>query len=244
MATYRQSELTKPSKKNLVRLCLIGGLFLGYFFHSSSVTSAVEPILPISSITPGAINPEVTQNNIHSTICVSGFTTTIRPDETYTTVLKGKQLSGPYSFYHDSNLADYEEDHLISLEIGGSPTDPKNLWPEPYAGSTGARVKDQVENKLHDLVCSGKISLANAQKAIASNWYSAYQKYVLGAPGSNDSSQNPTQPTVSDAAPSQPRVTSSPPAGATGKCSDGTYSFSSTHRGMCSKHGGVAQFYP
>jgi Protein of unknown function (DUF3761) len=209
-----------------------------------SVAYGSEPILPISSVTPGAINSNITQANIQSTICIDGYTATIRPPDSYTTNLKRKQLAGSYSFYHDSNLADYEEDHLISLEIGGSPTDPKNLWPEPYAGATGARVKDLVENKLHDLVCSGKMLLATAQKAIASNWYLAYQKYVLGMPGSNDSGQNSTQPGVTGAAPAQPRVTSSPPPGATGKCLDGTYSFSTTHRGMCSKHGGVAQFYP
>jgi hypothetical protein len=64
------------------------------------------------------------------------------------------------------------------LELGGAPSDPRNLWPEPYAGNTGARVKDVVENKLHDLVCSGVISLAVAQNAIATNWWTAYAQYV------------------------------------------------------------------
>lgn len=139
--------------------------------------AVIAIVLPISSVTPGAISPAVTQTNIQQTICRANYTATIRPPASYTTKLKAAQLAGAYSKYLDRALANYEEDHLISLEIGGSPTDPKNLWPQPYAG-TGARIKDQVENKLHSLVCSGKISLIDAQKAITANWYTAYQKYV------------------------------------------------------------------
>ena len=145
-----------------------------------SNASAVGPVLPNSLSTPGATNPAVTQANIHSTICVRGYTKTIRPPASYTTALKIQQLStAPYSGYGDKKTADFEEDHLISLELGGSPTDPKNLWPEPYASSTGARTKDRLENALHALVCSGAIALKTAQKAIATNWYTAYLKYVL-----------------------------------------------------------------
>jgi hypothetical protein len=134
-------------------------------------------VLPLVGVTPGATNPAVTQANIQSTICTSGYTATIRPPASYTTKLKAQQLATTYKTYADKNLASYEEDHLISLEIGGNPTDPKNLWPQPYAG-TGARVKDQVENKLHDLVCANKMPLATAQKLISTNWYAAYQTYV------------------------------------------------------------------
>ena len=136
-------------------------------------------VLPISSVTPGSTNPAVTQANIQQTICKSGYTATIRPPASYTTKLKISQLAGDYKAFKDKATASYEEDHLISLEIGGNPTDPKNLWPEPYAG-TGARIKDQIENKLHDLVCANKMPLATAQKLIATNWYAAYQKYVGG----------------------------------------------------------------
>jgi hypothetical protein len=84
----------------------------------------------------------------------------------------------PYSAFNDLKTKDFEEDHLISLELGGSPTDPKNLWPEPYASSTGAMVKDRLESALHVLVCNGSLTLKTAQKAIATNWYTAYLKYV------------------------------------------------------------------
>lgn len=141
------------------------------------VKAVMAVVLPISSVTPGAINPAVTQANIKTTICVPGFTSSIRPPASYTTKLKKLQLATTYSIFKDKTLSAYEEDHLISLELGGHPTDPKNLWAEPYAG-TGAKTKDQIENKLHDLVCSGTITLALAQKEIATNWYKAYLKYI------------------------------------------------------------------
>ena len=64
----------------------------------------------------------------------------------------------------------YEEDHLIPLELGGSPRDPKNLWPQPRGGNPNASVKDALENSLHALVCSGRVPLAVAQEAIAWDW--------------------------------------------------------------------------
>jgi len=57
--------------------------------------------------------------------------------------------------------ADYQEDHLISLELGGDPRDPRNLWPEPYPRA--AKV-DTIENELNAKVCSGALSLADAQR--------------------------------------------------------------------------------
>jgi hypothetical protein len=126
--------------------------------------------LPDPKMTPGATNPDITQANIDKTICNRGHwsTKSIRPPARYTTQLKRRQI-GEYG-YADKNLKSYEEDHLISLEIGGSPTDPKNLWPESYAGKYGARVKDKVENAAHRAVCSGAKTLAEVQRGIAENW--------------------------------------------------------------------------
>jgi hypothetical protein len=77
---------------------------------------------------------------------------------------------------------DYEIDHLISLELGGS-NSIKNLWPESHRTSPwNAQVKDRLEDKLHELVCSGQLDLKTAQQAIASNWIEAYKKYVSPNP--------------------------------------------------------------
>lgn len=137
-------------------------------------------VLPNPVRTPGATNTKVTQADIDSTICVKGWTATIRPPATYTTGLKKQQLATGYSRGGDTATGDYEEDHLISLELGGSPTSPLNLWPEPYSSPDGARVKDQLENKLRALVCAGTIQLATAQSAIATNWWVAYETYIVG----------------------------------------------------------------
>jgi hypothetical protein len=126
--------------------------------------------LPDLICTPGVADPRVTQDNIITTICVSGYTTKVRPSSRYTDALKVVQIK-QYG-YTDTKLADYEEDHLIPLELGGSPTDPKNLWPEPLTGPYPATKKDGVENSLHNKVCDGLMTLAVARAAIAKNWES------------------------------------------------------------------------
>ena len=110
------------------------------------------------SLTPGALNPAVTQANIPSTICRHGWTRTVRPPASYTNALKAKglrqyRLRGPPSAF--------QEDHLISLELGGDPVDPRNLWPEPYPRAAAV---DRIENDLNHRVCTGSLSLADAQR--------------------------------------------------------------------------------
>lgn len=125
--------------------------------------------LPDALCTPGAINTDITQDNIKENICNPHWTTrSIRPSSSYTTGLKIQQIKA-YG-YTDERTSPYEEDHLISLELGGSPTDPKNLWPQPYTGVFGAHAKDKVENELHMEVCNGEISLKQAQQEISKDW--------------------------------------------------------------------------
>jgi len=107
--------------------------------------------------TPGVLNPDVTQANISQTICVPGWTRTVRPSVEYTNALKVKQMR---AYGELGSPSDYQEDHLISLELGGNPTDPRNLWPEPYPRA--AQV-DRIENDLNAKVCSGALTLAEAQ---------------------------------------------------------------------------------
>jgi hypothetical protein len=107
--------------------------------------------------TPGVLNPDVTQANISSTICRRGWTKTIRPPTSYTNDLKLKQMR---EYRVVGQRSDYQEDHLISLELGGHPTDPRNLWPEPYPRASEV---DTIENDLNEKVCSGELSLEEAQ---------------------------------------------------------------------------------
>jgi len=239
---------------------LIATLFITTHIN---ISYSSDPILdlPVSSVTPGATNPAVTQSNIQKTICVSGYTATIRPTSSYTTKLKMQQLkSSPYSRYGSTSASLFEEDHLIPLELGGNPSSPLNLWPEPWNDAYGAHKKDVLENLLHKLVCSGSLDLQTAQSSIATNWYSAYMTYVLNqapsttptpASSSISSSSTPQPATTSSGAstilgspsPSTTTPSSARPSGSTGRCKDGTYSYASTHRGMCSGHGGVLEFY-
>ncbi|HET9889686.1 MAG TPA: hypothetical protein VFQ42_04225 [Mycobacterium sp.] len=130
--------------------------------------------LPDPGCTPGALNPDVTQATIGDTICRPGWTKTVRPPASVTDALKRQQLAA-YG-YADQVPRDYEEDHLVSLELGGAPADPHNLWPEPGASPNP---KDKVENALHAAVCSGRVRLADAQRDIASDWITAEQKLGL-----------------------------------------------------------------
>ncbi len=185
------------NRKGFVPFLILVLVFLAvaWFFHtqyspldtksrvnSESVQSRVGPpdIYPDPARTPGAINPDITQENIRETICNPRWSTkSIRPEASYTNRLKIEQI-GEYG-YSDSRLKDYEEDHFILLELGGNPTDPKNLWPEPFETSIpdgGAHAKDKVENYLHAEVCSGSLTLDQAQREISEDWYRVYQASV------------------------------------------------------------------
>jgi hypothetical protein len=108
--------------------------------------------------TPGVLNPDVVQATIATTICRRGWTRTIRPPVGYTNGLKRRQMRE----YHEAGaVSGYQEDHLISLELGGHPTDPRNLWPEPYPRASDV---DQIENELNQQVCAGSLSLREAQE--------------------------------------------------------------------------------
>lgn len=125
--------------------------------------------LPPAS-TPGSLNLAVTQANLGSTICVKGWTATIRPPASYTGVLKRRQMTalglvGP--------LSAYELDHRVPLEVGGNPTDPANLWPEPWNGPTGAHAKDAIENQVHADICAGRMTLAQGEAIFLGNWWKA-----------------------------------------------------------------------
>jgi hypothetical protein len=139
----------------LIALLLVTAVVVAFAPLHGQATHAIvaDPIR-----TPGVLNPDVTQANIRSTICRQGWTSTIRPPTDYTTELKRKQMR---QYGETGSLSDYQEDHLISLELGGSPTDPRNLWPEPYPRAAEV---DRTENELNAEVCSGELTLAQAQQ--------------------------------------------------------------------------------
>lgn len=90
-----------------------------------------------------------------------------------------------YAEYEIQNhtAGQYEVDHCVSLELGGS-NDIENLWPQSYTGLWNAHLKDRLENWLHKEVCKGNIPLDVAQHEIcAGGWMASYKKYSLDKQG-------------------------------------------------------------
>jgi hypothetical protein len=107
----------------------------------------------------------------------------------------------------------YEVDYLITPELGGA-TSLRNLWPQPYYHTTWhARIKDQLEDRLHVMVCSGEIDLATAQHEIATNWIAAYKKYfhtqrpLMRPPDRSGAGDEPRSERLLAMCPARPRVT-------------------------------------
>jgi hypothetical protein len=173
--------------------CVLASAFL--FVRTVSAQGPVPVIAkPRAALFPGVTNPQVTQANIKTTICKSGWTGTIRPPTSYTNALKKAQqhtlgyetpnplpkvtsASGKTKINdltkckeHSANPLCWEEDFLISLELGGAPRDPDNLWPEPWFGPWNAHIKDVFETTLKNMVCDGTLGLTVAQHAIATDW--------------------------------------------------------------------------
>jgi hypothetical protein len=137
-----------------------------------SSTAFASGALPNSSLTPG----DVLTTDV-KTICTPGYTQTVRDVPS----------SLKRAVYNEYGIAshkpgEFEVDHLISLELGGS-NSIRNLWPESYITKPlNAHVKDEIENKLHELVCSGQLSIQDAQRMIATNWTAAYTRYIGALP--------------------------------------------------------------
>jgi hypothetical protein len=132
---------------------------------------------PDPRCTPGTLNPSVTQRTISATICRAGWTATVRPSESVTRPEKLASMSA----YGDGRLTSaYEYDHLVPLALGGAVNDSRNLWPEPdYPSRSGFYLnpKDRLERVLSLRVCTGAMSLSQAQRLIAGDWVSAYHRY-------------------------------------------------------------------
>lgn len=129
--------------------------------------SAYALTLPNPRLTPGVAQPIAL-----SVVCSSGHEEVVR-------AVPAGVRDAVFREYGISNApaSDYEVDYLITPGLGGT-DDIRNLWPEPHGKTTwNSYVKDQLEDRLHNMVCNGQVSLATAQQDIAANWISAYEKY-------------------------------------------------------------------
>lgn len=136
---------------------------------------ALVALLPLAAAAGMALNPDVTQDTINKTICVSGWTKTVRPPVSYTNKVKRALMDKAGIAW--SHASEIELDHHVPIEVGGSPTDPQNLWLQTWAEKSpwpgvesGAHLKDAIETHAKRLVCAGQLPLADAQRCIYDDW--------------------------------------------------------------------------
>jgi hypothetical protein len=140
----------------LVSLPLVGLLGLG--LSLSPAAAQDDHRAPV----PGAVDPHVTQETIHGTICQRGYTAQVRPPRQFTHAVKRRLING-----HPGAPQDYELDHLIALGLGGHPTSSNNLWLQSWPD---AATKDRDELRLHREVCAGRMTLEQAQHDMLATW--------------------------------------------------------------------------
>lgn len=173
-----------------MRWLLMISVGLVSLFGSASFAARAATGLPDPVMTPGAINPAVTETTIDRTICQRGWTATVRPPVGYTEPLKKAQIRS-YG-YADRRPWHYEEDHLIPLDLGGSPSARRNLWPEPHMGpgQWGSYAKDRLETRMVRLVCRHRLSLDRARDMMAHDWIAAYRRFIGPEPDNQPRHEN------------------------------------------------------
>jgi hypothetical protein len=193
MAAVRRAALSAALSTGL--LLLAGAAIAAHspsgLLFSTASNNVVQPQAPAGSCraigsglysrpdprcTPGTLNPQVTQATIGRTICRSGWTSTVRPPESIT---EPEKFASMRAYGAHGTASDYEYDHFVPLELGGATNDPRNLWPEPGASPNP---KDAVEDELKRAVCEERMTLAQAQHAIVSNWVALGPKPAPAAP--------------------------------------------------------------
>ncbi len=162
----------------IVLIAIVIRLLMSYLPQLQGAPNVNPPSAGSARVIPGVSpDPRLSPGDVLTTnvsqICTSGYTKTVRnvPSD-----LK-KQIYQEYGIV-SHKPGEYEIDHIVSLELGGS-NSARNLFPQSYKlKPLNAHVKDELENKLHEMICTGKIPIQTAQQEIAHDWIAAYQKYV------------------------------------------------------------------
>lgn len=147
--------------------------------HVTKIAAAVllcVASFAVHAVPVAVLNADVTSTSLNRTICVSGYTKTVRPSTSFTNAMK-KRLMLADGLDYDTERANYELDHIIPLALGGHPRNPQNLVLQDWEGDDGAKRKDRLEVKLQCLVCSGELPLEIAQDIIWKDWKTADTKY-------------------------------------------------------------------
>jgi hypothetical protein len=163
----------------VIALMSVGFITAGpQFLPGANNTLVAEGAMPKASVTPGDTVVVATKD-----VCTPDFPTEkqmVIPASLQQRVFEQYGISNPEPHT-------FEVDYLITPDLGGASSE-HNLWPEPYHNIVwNARVKDELEVHLKNLVCSGNLEISTAQHDLANNWIAAYKKYFrtpvpLGAP--------------------------------------------------------------
>jgi hypothetical protein len=169
----RLTPLTQTAAYICVAFFLVAGIATFLFQHSTSPETEsasvfVQPgLVPDRNLTPGATRPVAVDD-----VCSMTHEDVVRD----VPPSLRQQVFQKYGIVN-ARADDYEIDYLIAPGLGGT-QDIRNLWPQPYTSPTwNAHVKDALEERLHQLVCSGRLDLSTAQRDISTDWIAAYKKY-------------------------------------------------------------------
>jgi hypothetical protein len=127
----------------------------------------VRGALPDPACTPGAVYPGATT----SVICHTGYSATVRnvPESVKETVYAAYGITS-------HQRGQYEMDHLVPLEGGGS-NSVANLFPEAASPTPGFHQKDQLENAMRADACNNG-GLRSLQREMARDWLKLYDRLV------------------------------------------------------------------
>jgi hypothetical protein len=169
LAEMSEEPAAPPFSPGAWRMAFAGGLALicawaVLTFHQTRRAGAFE--VPSPRLTPGAARTVDREALCHSALPKNR----VAPAELRERVFQAYGIAHP-------DPGQYEVDYLITPALGGA-DDIRNLWPQPYVSTVwNARVKDELEDRLRDLVCGGQLDLAEAQRDISTDWIAAYKKY-------------------------------------------------------------------
>lgn len=159
----------------LIILALAGAIYSTYNKQQAIPTSSTVTATTTAKADPLNLypKPKLTPGDLLTTdasiVCQKGYSKSVRN----VPVSEKRQVYAEYNTSYPQPQGENEVDHFIALELGGS-NDIKNLWLEPANPVPGFHEKDKVENYLHNQVCSGNMSLEEAQKEIVTDWYKVY----------------------------------------------------------------------
>jgi hypothetical protein len=153
-------------------------LFAAAVALSSAPVRAAD--VPDDAVTPGALDPAVTQQNIHATICRRGWAGGESTPASYEERVKRHLLFFPLSPYYDrsSPAWRYRLDRRLPIRLGGSPDDPGNLWPQRRDGVWNADRKDELEAVILNLVCRHLLTLREGQEVFWGDWREGWRRYI------------------------------------------------------------------